>query len=62
MITHNYGQWTWCGERPFGHRATHHQTFKPSFELFNIQKKNFFETKKKILNKNIKFNTNKLKY
>ena len=53
MITHNYGQWTWCGERPFGHRATHHQTFKPSFELFNIQKKkkkkfNFFLKQKQI--------------
>ena len=20
---HNHGQWTWCGERHFGHRAIH---------------------------------------
>ena len=33
VITHNCGQWTWCGKRPSGQWASHHHTLKSNLEL-----------------------------
>ena len=41
---HSYGQWTWCGERHLGHRATHHPfifvNYFTAYINFNIEKRN----------------------
>ena len=33
VFAHNYGQLTWCGERPFGDQASQYQKFKLSLKL-----------------------------
>ena len=55
---HNYGQWTWYGERPFGHHATQYlfmltvlvQTKKTNNERSKTEKKNNHLIKKNNFN------------